>query len=66
MKHFEIINNGTIVNIKPLTPEAKLWFNQNVNFESWQCCGDYVAIEPRMANDIIDGFNAEQEETYYD
>ncbi len=48
-------DEGTIVMIMPATPRAKRWFKDNVQSESWQWLGPWLAIAPRTAGDLASG-----------
>ena len=45
----------TVFCLCPLTPEAKQWIEENVNYESYQKLGDAVCIEHRYIADIVSG-----------
>jgi len=52
---FSIEDHGTIVLIRPLTPDAKAWLLEHVDPEA-QWFGDALAAEPRYAEVIAETF----------
>jgi hypothetical protein len=54
---FNINDGGSIVSITPLTAQAREWMTDNVHTESWQWMGPTLAVDHRMAQDLIDGIN---------
>lgn len=56
---FEVIHNGSIVSIAPLTQAAREWVAKNVNLEGWQWLGGFFNVETRYAEDILDGASAD-------
>jgi len=52
-KQFDIHNLGSITVIVPLTAKADKWLNENLIFEDWQRTSSGVAVDSRMAQDII-------------
>jgi len=57
IKHFNIINEGTIVLFEPLTDAARTWWSSNVDPEC-MTFGKAYAVEHRYAQDIVEGINA--------
>jgi hypothetical protein len=53
---FRISNHGSIITIQPLTDDATIWLDENVEAEGWQWLGPSLCVEPRMAGAIVDGF----------
>jgi len=51
---FEIQNEGSIFLLRPLTPEAQNWIDENISDDA-QWFGSAVAVEHRYIFDIIDG-----------
>lgn len=47
--------HGSIALMFAHTSTGQEWVNENVNIEPWQYYDPYVAVEPRMAEAIIDG-----------
>ena len=56
---FEVINQGTICLLQPMTVAAREWLAENIHVESWQMMGDAVAIEPRYMAPILAGIDEE-------
>ena len=56
-KHFEISGGGSVVLLTPISEEARAWVAENVSLEPWQWVGDAFACEPRMVEDLLEGFN---------
>lgn len=48
-------NQGTIMVLTPQTQEAKDWFDENVEAEGWQWMGDGLAVDHRMAENLLQG-----------
>lgn len=60
MADFSLQHHGTIVILTPTSPAGHDWLAENVQAESWQRWGQCsVAIEPRYAPAIVDGFLAD-------
>ena len=51
--------HGSVVLIRPLTPGAREWIDQNVGPEPWQWMGGALACEPRYVADLVDGMIAD-------
>jgi hypothetical protein len=49
--------HGTIVLIRPLTPQASEWIEENVFIEDWQRFGGAVACEPRYVEPLAIGLH---------
>lgn len=56
---FEVNDEGTIVQIIPVSQTAKDWIDENVESEGWQWLGRALCIDHRYAEDIIDGMLSE-------
>lgn len=56
---FNINDGSSIVSITPLTARAREWMDENVHTESWQWMGPTLAVDARMAQDLIDGIGNE-------
>lgn len=52
-------NHGSIVLLRPNTPEASAWIDENCATESWQFLGTALAVEPRCVEPIVEGLQAE-------
>lgn len=54
-----VVNDlGSIVGFMPVSEEAKTWFEDNIEAESWQWLGGYLNVEARFADDLIEGIEA--------
>ena len=51
----EVENHGSVVLLRPITPEAKDWIEENCATESWQFMGTALAVEPRYVSPILAG-----------
>ena len=56
--HFEIINQGSLTLVKPLTEFAQEWWKDNVDDDA-QMMGQYFVVEPRYLQNILEGFAAD-------
>lgn len=59
---FKIHDEGTIVQVWPLTSGARTWFENSFEVQPYQHMGDSICIDHRFANDVIalmvdNGFN---------
>jgi len=52
----EVLDQGTIVVLTPVSPEATVWFTENVGEPNW--CGGY-ACDHRPARDLVEALDAE-------
>lgn len=52
---FDIIDEGSVVGIKPLSEAAQDWLDENVQSGSWQWLGGTLWIDHRYADAIITG-----------
>lgn len=59
MADFTAIDQGSIVMLRPNTDAAREWMDENVHAESWQWQGDFLCIDHRMAQPLLDGIEAE-------
>jgi hypothetical protein len=48
---------ASITTFTPMSAEAKDWFEENVETETWQWLGESLAVDSRMAMAIIDGLD---------
>jgi hypothetical protein len=55
---FLAVNHGTIVQITPLTKEAFVWVESNLELEPWQRMGASFCIDHRLAPDILIGMRS--------
>ena len=55
MLDVKVRNEGSVIMVTPVSPEAKDWVNENVSLEGWTWMGDSFAVEPRMADDLLSG-----------
>ena len=53
MSDFQIADQGTIILIRPLTEAACQWLDENVVAEPWQWVDGALAVEPRLARDLV-------------
>lgn len=49
----DIDREGSIVLFTPLDAEAREWFEDNVSAEPWQWMGATLAVDHRMAKELI-------------
>jgi hypothetical protein len=45
-------NHGSVVLIRPLTREGRLWVDRHVQAEGWAHIGGAIASDPRHALDV--------------
>ena len=57
-EHFEIINQGSLALVMPLTEFAQEWWKDNVDDDA-QMMGQYFVVEPRYLLNILEGFAAD-------
>ena len=43
----------------PISPEAQIWVDENVQLESWQWLGAGFGVEHRYAQELSDGMTAD-------
>jgi hypothetical protein len=55
----EIINDGTMVGLKPVSDAGKQWMENNVQAEGWQYLGSVLYVDQRTAGPIIEGAAAD-------
>ena len=55
IKHFDILDAGSVVLITPISEEARKWVSENVAAEPWQWLDGRLACEPRMVDDLLEG-----------
>ena len=46
-------NHGSMILLGAFTPQATLWIDRNVGYESYQWIGGWLACEPRYAAPIL-------------
>ena len=51
----QIINEGSVFMIMPLSGVTKIWIDENLQTESWQWLGNNLVIEHRYIKDIVQG-----------
>lgn len=56
---FSVDHLGTLSVIRPLNPQARDWLVRNTDAEGWQWMGNALAIDPRCAMDVVEGFVAD-------
>lgn len=49
-----VINHGSVIALRPMTPTANDWIESNLCLESWQWFGGSIVIDPRYAESILD------------
>lgn len=54
-----VSNQGSLIMLSIITPEAKAWVEENVQTETWQWLGNNLCVEPRYADNVIDGMQAD-------
>jgi len=54
MPDFTFTNHGSITTLRPNTPAASAWVDENIPADAMQWAGA-VVIEPRYADPILDG-----------
>ena len=52
---FEVIDEGSVVGIAPVSEAARDWIDEKVHSESWQWMGGTLWIDHRYADPIIAG-----------
>lgn len=55
MTDIRVRNEGSIIMLDPLTDDAKIWIDENVQVEAYQVFGGSVAVEHRYVDAIIEG-----------
>lgn len=54
---------STMSLVRPLSTECQSWFTENVHYEDYQVIphgfAPSIAVEPRMARDILEGMREE-------
>lgn len=53
----EVINHGSVIALRPLTPSGDDWISANLALEPWQWFGGCAVIDPRYAEAILDGMS---------
>ena len=54
-----ISDEGSVVAFRPMTREARQWFSEFVQAESWQWIGPYLCVDHRYADDLAGGLTDE-------
>lgn len=52
---FLVVNHGSIVTFKPLTDDAQEWCEEKLQGEDTLMFGGAYVVEPRYADDIMEG-----------
>ena len=58
-KDFKIQHKRGYYFFTPISDKAKTWWENNVEYDSWQMWGQSYAIEPNYANDLYEGIKWE-------
>jgi hypothetical protein len=53
IKQFDVLDEGSVVLITPLTKKAQRWMRENVESESWQWLGGGLGVDSRYADQLI-------------
>jgi hypothetical protein len=56
---FLVMDNGSIIAIRPLTEEALQWLGDNVAAEGWQWLGGSLCVDRHYAAPLIEGIEAD-------
>lgn len=59
MADFTAIDQGSIVMLRPNTDAARDWLDVSVHSEPWQWQGDFLCMDHRMAQPVLDGIEEE-------
>jgi hypothetical protein len=59
MADLHFTNTGSLVLCRPQTDVGREWLADNVDPEHQEWCGGAIAIEPRYAQSVIDGAQAD-------
>jgi len=52
-------NHGTIILLGAFTPQASLWIDRHVGYESYQWISGWLACEPRCAGPILQAMHSD-------
>lgn len=55
MTDVRIIDQGTLIGLKPVTEAATAWFADNVESSDWQWMHDTLWVDQRYVRDLLDG-----------
>ena len=55
VKHFSVLDEGSVVLITPLSKLAREWTEANVQLEDWQWLGGGFAVEHGYADELLCG-----------
>jgi hypothetical protein len=55
---FEFESRGSVCLLRPVTPIAKTWIEENLSEDRMMFCNE-VVIEPRYVGHILDGIRAD-------
>lgn len=55
LKHFKVLDEGTVILITPLTKKARARIDENVYSEPWQWLGNGLAVDHDLADDLLNG-----------
>ena len=58
MSDFQIADRGTVFLIRPLHEAARRWLTENVVSEPWQWHDGALAVDHRLARDLVDEIEA--------
>lgn len=50
---FQVQNEGSVILVRPLTPEARAWVDEHVEVEDWAWLGTAFACDPRYVADLV-------------
>jgi hypothetical protein len=51
----QVSDQGSIILFTPMSPEARDWFDENVQTEDWQWLGASLGVDRRYAADLLAG-----------
>lgn len=52
---FTLENHGSILLLRPNTPEAQAWVNEHFSSDNTQMFSNAIAVAPRYVSDIVQG-----------
>jgi hypothetical protein len=58
MSDFQIADRGNVILIRPLNEAARRWLDENVVSEPWQWLDGGLAVDHRLARDLVEGIEA--------
>lgn len=56
---FTFANHGSVTLLTPVSDAAREWAAEHLPVEPWQMLGNAIAIEPRYADPILEGIDAD-------